>query len=68
MAMELEVENKVYVAINSNLHDGFLTLQWALKRWSSQSITIVILYAVNNICKDYVITPSKCYIINPFPP
>ncbi|XP_016442768.2 putative U-box domain-containing protein 50 isoform X1 [Nicotiana tabacum] len=57
MAMELEVENKVYVAINSNLHDGFLTLQWALKRWSSQSITIVILYAVNNICKDYVITP-----------
>ncbi|KAK4356308.1 hypothetical protein RND71_025279 [Anisodus tanguticus] len=57
MAMEIELDNKVYVAINSDIHDGFLTLQWALKRWSSNSITIVILYASNNICKDYVITP-----------
>ncbi|KAF3674037.1 putative AP2-like ethylene-responsive transcription factor AIL6-like [Capsicum annuum] len=59
MAMAMEMENKVYVAINSDLHDGFLTLQWTLKRWNSNShpITIVILYASNNICKDYVITP-----------
>lgn len=53
----MAMENKVYVAINSDIHDGFLTLQWALKRWNSNSITIVILYASNNICKDYVITP-----------
>ncbi|XP_059307396.1 putative U-box domain-containing protein 50 [Lycium ferocissimum] len=57
MAIEMELENKVYVAVSSDIHDGFLTLQWALKRWSSNSITIVILYASNNICKDYVITP-----------
>ncbi|CAN4126786.1 unnamed protein product [Withania somnifera] len=56
MAMN-QMENKVYVAINSNIHDGFLTLQWVLKRWNSHSITIVILYASNNICKDYVMTP-----------
>ncbi|CAN4114828.1 unnamed protein product [Withania somnifera] len=53
----MDMENKVYVAINSDIHDGFLTLKWALKRWNSHSITIVILYASNNICKDYVITP-----------
>lgn len=55
--MAMDMENKVYVAINSDIHDGFLTLKWALKRWSSHSITIVILYASNNISKDYVITP-----------
>lgn len=60
----MERNNKVYVAINSDIHDGFLTLQWALKRWSPHSITIVILYASNNICKDYVITPSKCNSIH----
>ncbi|KAK4367026.1 hypothetical protein RND71_014906 [Anisodus tanguticus] len=59
MAMEMELDNKVYVAINLDIHDGFMTLQWALKRWSSNSITIVILYASNNICKDYVITPKE---------
>ncbi|KAH0745259.1 hypothetical protein KY285_006916 [Solanum tuberosum] len=57
MANEMERDNKVYIAINSDIHDGLLTLQWALKRWNSHSITIVILYASNNICKDYVVTP-----------
>ncbi|XP_031115283.1 putative U-box domain-containing protein 50 [Ipomoea triloba] len=49
--------NKVYVAVSEDVQDGFLTLDWALRKWANQSIVVVILYAVNNICKDYVCTP-----------
>ncbi|XP_019177364.1 PREDICTED: putative U-box domain-containing protein 50 [Ipomoea nil] len=55
--MEIPFENnKVYVAVSEDVDDGFLTLDWALRKWSTQSIVIVILYAANNICKDYVYT------------
>lgn len=58
--MEVPIQNnKVYVTVSEDLHDGFLTLDWALRKWSTQSIIIVILYAANNICKDYVYTPRK---------
>uniref|UniRef100_A0A5B7C0T3 RING-type E3 ubiquitin transferase n=1 Tax=Davidia involucrata TaxID=16924 RepID=A0A5B7C0T3_DAVIN len=54
--METQAE-KVYVAIGTDRQDGFGTLEWALKNWSSHSISIVILYAANNANKDYVYTP-----------
>ncbi|XP_057501255.1 putative U-box domain-containing protein 50 [Actinidia eriantha] len=54
--MDSEAE-KVYVAVGNDSQDGFLTLEWALKKWSSQSISIVILHAPSNTSKDYVYTP-----------
>lgn len=57
--MEMETQ-KIYVAIGTDLTDGFTTLEWVLKRrWNSRSISLVILYADNSISKDYVYTPSK---------
>lgn len=58
LGMETRPE-KVYVAIGTDLYDGFSTLQWTLRKWSDNGISIVILHAANNICKDYVYTPSK---------
>ncbi|KAA8546699.1 hypothetical protein F0562_003070 [Nyssa sinensis] len=54
--METQAE-KVYVAIGTDLQDGFGTLKWALQKWSSHSMSIVILYAANNPYKDFVYTP-----------
>ncbi|KAL2521748.1 U-box domain-containing protein kinase family protein [Forsythia ovata] len=54
--MEIQPE-KVYLAIGRDLYDGLSTIQWALRKWSNHSISIVILHAANNICKDYVYTP-----------
>ncbi|KAI3451251.1 hypothetical protein Pfo_007916 [Paulownia fortunei] len=54
--MEIQPE-KVYVAIGTDWHDGFSTLQWTLRKWSNHGISIVILHAANSICKDYVYTP-----------
>ncbi|GER34508.1 U-box domain-containing protein kinase family protein [Striga asiatica] len=54
--MENQAE-KVYVAVGADWYDGFTTLQWALKKWSNDEISIVILHAANTICKDYVYTP-----------
>ncbi|KAK3007819.1 hypothetical protein RJ639_014876, partial [Escallonia herrerae] len=51
--METQAE-KVYVFIEGDPHDGFRTLKWVLKKWSSQPISIVILLAANP--KDYVYT------------
>ncbi|KAK6150340.1 hypothetical protein DH2020_015272 [Rehmannia glutinosa] len=55
--MEIQPREKVYVAIGTEWYDGFSTLQWALRKWCSHNITIVILHATNSICKDYVYTP-----------
>ncbi|XP_059624135.1 putative U-box domain-containing protein 50 isoform X2 [Cornus florida] len=55
-AMEAQTE-KVYVAIGTDMQDGFGTLKWALRKWNSHSISIVILYAANDISKEYVYTP-----------
>ncbi|CAK9168164.1 unnamed protein product [Ilex paraguariensis] len=54
--MESQTE-KVYVAIGTDLQDGFGTLQWVLRKWSSHSISIVILHATNNTSREYVNTP-----------
>lgn len=54
--MEAEVE-KVYVAVGNDLQDNFKTLEWALKKWSSQPIHIVILHVSRKISKDFVYGP-----------
>ncbi|KAL6582935.1 hypothetical protein OROMI_005013 [Orobanche minor] len=56
LGMETQPDN-VYVAIGTDLYDGCSTLQWTLRKWSDNGISIVILHAANNICKDYVYTP-----------
>ncbi|PON32216.1 Tyrosine-protein kinase [Parasponia andersonii] len=48
---------KVYVALGNDLQDGFKTLEWTLKKWNSQPISIIILHLTFNISKDFVNTP-----------
>ncbi|GMN34003.1 hypothetical protein TIFTF001_004463 [Ficus carica] len=50
-------ENKVYVALGNDLQDGFKTLDWTLKKWNSQPISIIILHATCNLSHDFVYTP-----------
>nr|GEU74303.1 putative U-box domain-containing protein 50 [Tanacetum cinerariifolium] len=45
---------KVYVAVGNDLQEGFATLEWTLRKWSSSQISIVILHA--DINRDYVYT------------
>ncbi|KAL4577897.1 hypothetical protein LXL04_014012 [Taraxacum kok-saghyz] len=45
---------KVYVAIGNDVQEGFATLEWTLRKWSSSPISIVILHA--DINRDYVYT------------
>ncbi|XP_019185661.1 PREDICTED: putative U-box domain-containing protein 50 isoform X2 [Ipomoea nil] len=54
---ESQKEERVYVGIGEDVHDGFQSLEWVLRNCSSQSTTILILYAANTICRDYVYTP-----------
>ncbi|KAH7851594.1 hypothetical protein Vadar_013895 [Vaccinium darrowii] len=56
LAMDNEAE-KVYVAFGTDLHDGFATLGWVLRKWSSHSISIVVLHAPIDTSKEYVPTP-----------
>lgn len=56
--MDAEAE-KVYVAIGNDLQDGLKTLEWALRKWNSHPISIVILHLTYNISMDYVYTPRK---------
>ncbi|KAH7859977.1 hypothetical protein Vadar_007785 [Vaccinium darrowii] len=57
--MGTQLAEKVYVAIGTDPQEGFATLEWALRKWSSHSISIVVLllHAPTNIAKDYVYTP-----------
>lgn len=51
-------EEKVYVALGNQLQDGIKTLQWTLRQWRFQPISIVILHVTHNVsAKDYVYTP-----------
>ncbi|KAL9464030.1 hypothetical protein AB3S75_001767 [Citrus x aurantiifolia] len=51
-------EPKVYVAVGNDLQDGYRTLDWTLRKWKAQSISIVILHVTYNISiKDFVYTP-----------
>ncbi|XP_030455872.1 putative U-box domain-containing protein 50 isoform X1 [Syzygium oleosum] len=54
--MDAEAE-KVYVTVGNDLQDNFKTLEWALKKWSSQPIHIVILHVSRNISKEFVHGP-----------
>ncbi|QCD90717.1 Rossmann-like alpha/beta/alpha sandwich fold [Vigna unguiculata] len=48
---------KVYVAVGNDAQDGFKTLNWALKKWNSHPISVVILHVTHNTPMDYVYTP-----------
>ncbi|XP_076909213.1 putative U-box domain-containing protein 50 [Bidens hawaiensis] len=45
---------KVYVAIGNDVQEGFATLEWTLRKWSSSQISIVILH--EDINRDYLYT------------
>ncbi|KAK2656594.1 hypothetical protein Ddye_009646 [Dipteronia dyeriana] len=58
--MEDDQVEKVYIAVGNDLQDGFKTLDWTLRKWSSSpmnTISIVILHVSYNIFKDFVYTP-----------
>jgi len=57
--MDATQTEKIYVAVGDDAQDGFNTLNWALKKWKSHPISIVILHVTHNISKDYVYTPCK---------
>ncbi|GMI67967.1 hypothetical protein like AT5G65500 [Hibiscus trionum] len=54
--METQVE-KVYVAVGNDIRDGYKTLAWTLRKWSSQPFSVVLLHVTYNISKDFVYTP-----------
>ncbi|KAJ4964210.1 hypothetical protein NE237_024149 [Protea cynaroides] len=53
--MDNQVE-KVYVVVGNDLQEGLGTLDWALRKWSGQTIRFVIVH-VDNTPRDYVSTP-----------
>ncbi|XP_050381481.1 putative U-box domain-containing protein 50 [Argentina anserina] len=54
----MEGQEKVYVALGNQLQDGIKTLEWTLRKWRFQPISIVILHVTNSVSvKDYVSTP-----------
>ncbi|KAK7309582.1 hypothetical protein RJT34_06429 [Clitoria ternatea] len=55
--MDASKTEKIYVAVGNDAQDGFKTLNWALKKWNSHPISIVILHVTYNVSKDYVYTP-----------
>lgn len=59
VASKMDTEDpKVYVAVGNDLQDGYRTLDWTLRKWKAQSISIVILHVTYNISiKDFVDTP-----------
>eukprot|EP00257_Ricinus_communis_P023674 XP_015583724.1 putative U-box domain-containing protein 50 isoform X1 [Ricinus communis] len=54
--MDAHVE-KVYVVLGNDLQDGFKTLDWTIKKWKPNPISIVIIHVTYNISKDFVYTP-----------
>lgn len=57
--MDATQTEKIYVAVGYDVLDGFQTLDWALKKWISHPISIVILHVKYNTSKDYVYTLRK---------
>lgn len=55
--MDAIQREKIYVAVGNDAQDGFNTLNWALNKWNSHPISIVILHVTHNIPNDYVHTP-----------
>ncbi|GAV70071.1 U-box domain-containing protein/Pkinase_Tyr domain-containing protein [Cephalotus follicularis] len=54
--MDIQV-HKVYVALGKDLQDGYMTLDWTLKKWSSHPISVVIVHVNDDTSKDFVYTP-----------
>ncbi|KAF7829278.1 putative U-box domain-containing protein 50 [Senna tora] len=55
--MEAIQTGKIHVAVGNDLQDGIKTLHWALNKWKSHPISIVILHVNHNNSRDYVYTP-----------
>ncbi|GAB2279293.1 hypothetical protein Dimus_013937 [Dionaea muscipula] len=55
--MDVQLHEKVYVAVGNDLNEGVLTLEWAIKKWASHQITVVILHADSTISMDFGRTP-----------
>ncbi|GMH24670.1 hypothetical protein Nepgr_026513 [Nepenthes gracilis] len=55
--MDMQLHEKVYVAVGNDMDEGVLTLEWAIKKWATHPISIVILHADFNTSKDIVHTP-----------
>ncbi|XP_042516833.1 putative U-box domain-containing protein 50 [Macadamia integrifolia] len=53
--MNNQVE-KIYIAVGNDLNEGIGTLEWAIKKWSGQTISFVIVH-VDNTSRDFVNTP-----------
>lgn len=49
----------VGVAIGNDVEDGIGTLEWVLKKWPPNSLSILILYSVHNNNMGKVYTPCK---------
>ena len=57
--MDAIQREKIYVAVGIDVQDGFKALNWAIKKWNAQPISVVILHVAHNFSKDYVYTPCK---------
>ena len=55
-AAEGSATEKVYIAVGSDIQEGFKTIDWALKKWHNTPISIVLLHFCN-ILQDFVYTP-----------
>ncbi|XP_019418140.1 PREDICTED: putative U-box domain-containing protein 50 [Lupinus angustifolius] len=55
--MDSSPTEKIYVVVGNDVHNGLKILAWALEKWNSQPISIVILHVTYNIFMDYVYTP-----------
>ncbi|KAH0908964.1 hypothetical protein HID58_032285 [Brassica napus] len=55
-AAEGSTTEKVYIAVGSDIQEGFKTIDWALKKWHNTPISIVLLHFCN-ILQDFVYTP-----------
>ncbi|XP_042506757.1 putative U-box domain-containing protein 50 isoform X2 [Macadamia integrifolia] len=53
--MDNQVE-KIYIAVGSDINEGLGTLEWAIKKWSGQTISFVIVH-VDNTFRDFINTP-----------
>lgn len=59
--MDARVVDKVYVAVGSDLRDGFKTLYWTIGKFKSRPFSIVILYLTDDISRNFVYTPRKFF-------
>lgn len=55
---------KIYVAIGSDLQEGFKTLEWVLQKWSLTNNPLIggiaLVHVSRDISKEFVSSPCKC--------